>query len=55
MMGGALSTEGGVVFYNTIANGVPKSRMVGFAGKLPDGDEDIWKIIAFLKSEVSGC
>ncbi len=41
--------------YNTIANGVPNSRMVGFAGRLPDGDEDIWKIIAFLKSEVSGC
>ena len=41
--------------YNTIANGVPGSRMVAFAGRLPDGDEDIWKIIAFLKSEGSGC
>ena len=41
--------------YNTIANGVPNSRMVGFGGRLPDGDEDIWKIVAFLKSEVSGC
>ncbi|MCH7890161.1 MAG: cytochrome c [Gemmatimonadetes bacterium] len=41
--------------YNTIANGVPGSRMVAFGGRLPDGDEDIWKIIAFLKSEVSGC
>ena len=40
---------------NTIANGVPRSSMVAFAGRLPDGDEDIWKIIAFLKSEVSGC
>jgi mono/diheme cytochrome c family protein len=41
--------------YNTIANGVADTRMVGFAGKLPGGDEDIWKIIAFLKSESSGC
>ncbi len=41
--------------YNTISNGVPGSRMIAFAGRLPDGDEDIWKIIAFLKSEVSGC
>ncbi len=41
--------------YNTIANGVSGSRMVAFAGRLPDGDEDIWKIIAFLKSEGSGC
>ena len=30
--------------------------MVSFAGRLPDdGDEDIWKIVAFLESEVSGC
>ena len=41
--------------YNTIANGVPGSRMVAFAGRLPDGDEDLWKIVAFLKSEASGC
>lgn len=41
--------------FNTITNGVPGSRMVAFAGKLPDGDEDIWKIIAFLKNEASGC
>ncbi len=41
--------------YNTISNGVPDSRMIGFAGRLPDGDEDIWKIIVYLKSEASGC
>ncbi len=41
--------------YNTIANGVPGSRMVAFAGRLPDGDEDLWKIVAYLKSEASGC
>ena len=41
--------------YNTISSGVPGSRMVAFAGRLPDGDEDIWKIVAFLRSEASGC
>ena len=41
--------------YNTISNGVPGSRMIGFAGRLPDGDEDIWKINVYLKSEASGC
>ena len=41
--------------YNTITNGVPGSRMVAYGGKLPDGDEDIWKIIAFLKNEGSEC
>ena len=29
--------------YNTIANGVPGSRMVAFAGRLPDGEEDTGK------------
>ena len=41
--------------YNTIANGVPGSRMVAFGGRLPEDDDDIWKIVAFLKSESSGC
>ncbi len=41
--------------FNTISEGVPNSRMIGFGGKLPDGDDDIWKIIAFLKSRAPGC
>ena len=35
--------------FNTISHGVSKTRMVPFAGALPD--EDIWKIVAYLKSE----
>ena len=41
--------------FNTIAEGVPNSRMIGFGGKLPDGDDDIWKVIAYLKSRAPGC
>ena len=41
--------------FTTISKGVPGSRMVAFAGRLPEGDEDIWKIIAFLKSQAPGC
>lgn len=41
--------------FNTITNGVAGSRMVAFGGRLPEGDDDIWKIIAFLKSEATGC
>ena len=37
--------------FHTISYGVPGTRMVGFKGKLPDGDKDIWKIIAYLKSQ----
>lgn len=36
--------------YHTISNGVPNTPMISFAGKLPGGDPDIWKIVAFLKS-----
>ena len=34
-----------------ISNGVPGSRMIGFKDALPDGDTDIWKLVAFLRVE----
>ena len=41
--------------FAVVANGVPTTRMVGYAGKLPDGDADIWRVVAFLKSQRQGC
>lgn len=41
--------------FNTIANGVPGTRMISFSGKLPEGDNDIWKIVAYLKSKKQSC
>ena len=41
--------------FTTISNGIADTRMVAFAGKLPEGDEDIWKIVAFLKSRRDTC
>lgn len=38
------------IFY-TITNGVPGTRMPAFGGAIPD--EDLWKIIAFLRT--AGC
>lgn len=35
--------------FRVIASGVPETRMVGFAEALPEGEEDIWKLIAFLR------
>lgn len=35
--------------FNTISNGVEGTRMIGFKGKLPEGDQDIWKLVAYLK------
>ena len=41
--------------FDTIAAGVPDTRMIGFKGKLPEGDDDIWKIVAYLKSRRQSC
>lgn len=37
--------------FHTISYGVKGTRMIGFKGKLPNGDKDIWKIVAYLKSK----
>jgi hypothetical protein len=29
--------------------------MISFSGKLPEGDEDTWRVVAFLKSQRRGC
>jgi mono/diheme cytochrome c family protein len=34
-----------------ISNGVPGTRMVGYKGVLPEGDTDLWKLVAFLRAE----
>ena len=40
--------------FRTIRGGVPNTRMQGFADRMPEGDEDLWKIVAFLKTK-AGC
>ena len=35
--------------FKTIRDGVSDTQMVGFGGALPGGDDDIWKIIAYLR------
>jgi mono/diheme cytochrome c family protein len=34
-----------------ISNGVPGTRMAPYKGVLPEGDTDIWKLVAFLRVE----
>ncbi len=36
--------------HDSIANGVPNTRMPGWKGVLPEGDDDIWKLVAYLRS-----
>ena len=41
--------------FNTISNGVPNTRMIAFGTNFPEGEDDLWKLIAFLKSNRSEC
>ena len=37
--------------FRVIHDGVAQTRMPSFADKLPEGDEDIWKLVAFLRTK----
>ena len=41
--------------YEVIYKGVSGTRMPGFGSKLPNGEEDIWQIIEFLKAKRQSC
>lgn len=41
--------------FNTVTVGVPNTRMVGFGANFPQGDDDLWKIIAFLRTNQEPC
>ena len=41
--------------FATVSNGVPDTRMVSFGGKLPQGDDDIWRVIAYINSVRQSC
>lgn len=39
----------------TIRSGIPFTRMVGFGFNFPDNENDVWKLIAFLRSNQTPC
>lgn len=41
--------------YNTISQGVAGTRMIAFGENFPEGAEDLWKVIAFLKANRQSC
>lgn len=41
--------------FDAIADGVPNTAMLGFRGKLPEGDADIWRLVAYIKDSSPGC
>ena len=41
--------------FNTVTDGVPNTRMVGFGTNFPEGENDLWKIIAFIRTNSPQC
>ncbi|HJN97137.1 MAG: hypothetical protein CMQ15_12155 [Gammaproteobacteria bacterium] len=41
--------------FDTVTNGVPNTRMVGFGSNFPEGEDDLWKIIAYLRINQQAC
>ncbi|MBL4819677.1 MAG: c-type cytochrome [Gammaproteobacteria bacterium] len=41
--------------FNTVTVGIPNTRMVGFGANFPEGEDDLWKIIAYLKTNQEPC
>jgi mono/diheme cytochrome c family protein len=36
--------------FHSISAGIPGTRMPAWGGALPEGDDDIWRVIAYLRS-----
>lgn len=36
--------------FDSIAQGIPGTTMIAFEGKLPQGDDDIWRMVAYITS-----
>ncbi|MEX0617946.1 MAG: c-type cytochrome [Pseudohongiellaceae bacterium] len=47
--------DGDQDIFNTVIAGIPNTRMVGFGDNFPEGEADLWKIIAFLRTNQESC
>lgn len=41
--------------FDIIAAGIEGTAMIGFRGKLPEGDDDIWRLVAYLGAARPPC
>ena len=41
--------------FDTVTIGVPSTRMLGFGSNFPEGEDDLWKIIAYLRVNQQPC
>ncbi len=41
--------------FRVIKEGIPDTRMVGFGENFPEGDSDVWKLIAYIRQSQDNC
>ena len=41
--------------FRIVSSGIPDTRMVGFGNNFPEGQNDLWKIIAYLRTQQQSC
>jgi mono/diheme cytochrome c family protein len=41
--------------FDVVTTGIADTRMVGFGSNFPDGDDDLWKIIAYMRTNQQPC
>ena len=42
-------------FFQITISGIPGTRMVGYGNNFPEGKQDLWKLIAFIKAKQPEC
>jgi len=41
--------------FRIVTTGIPGTRMVGFGNNFPEGQNDLWKLIAYIRTQQSDC
>ena len=41
--------------FRIVTTGIPNTRMVGFGNNFPEGQNDLWKLIAYIQTQQSDC
>ncbi|HBP98858.1 MAG TPA: hypothetical protein DD672_00065 [Gammaproteobacteria bacterium] len=41
--------------FRIVTTGIPGTRMVGFGNNFPEGQNDLWKLIAYIRTQQADC
>ncbi len=41
--------------FSIVTTGIPETRMVGFGNNFPEGQNDLWMLIAYIRTQQADC